>query len=91
MEPKEYGVAANGISLHVTELGDGPVVVFCHGNYPENGVLSGLATILRDCNLRLNQSRRGTRPVGVVRRSYAQPDRRTLADFRGLIIVSMCA
>jgi hypothetical protein len=29
------------------------------GNYAEIGVLSGLTTILRDCNLRLNQSRRG--------------------------------
>jgi pimeloyl-ACP methyl ester carboxylesterase len=31
MELKEYEVAANGISLHVTELGDGPAVLFCHG------------------------------------------------------------
>ena len=31
MELKEYEIAANGISLHVTELGDGPVVLFCHG------------------------------------------------------------
>jgi pimeloyl-ACP methyl ester carboxylesterase len=28
---KEYDIAANGISLHVTEQGDGPVVLFCHG------------------------------------------------------------
>jgi hypothetical protein len=28
---KEYGIATNGISLHVTELGNGPAVVFCHG------------------------------------------------------------
>jgi pimeloyl-ACP methyl ester carboxylesterase len=28
---KEYDVATNGISLHVTELGDGPAVLFCHG------------------------------------------------------------
>jgi pimeloyl-ACP methyl ester carboxylesterase len=28
---KEYDIAANGISLHVTEQGEGPVVLFCHG------------------------------------------------------------
>jgi pimeloyl-ACP methyl ester carboxylesterase len=28
---KEYDVAANGISLHVTEQGVGPAVLFCHG------------------------------------------------------------
>jgi len=28
---KEYDVATNGISLHVTELGSGPAVLFCHG------------------------------------------------------------
>jgi pimeloyl-ACP methyl ester carboxylesterase len=28
---KEYDIAANGISLHVTEQGDGAVVLFCHG------------------------------------------------------------
>jgi pimeloyl-ACP methyl ester carboxylesterase len=28
---KEYDVATNGISLHVTELGEGPAVLFCHG------------------------------------------------------------
>jgi pimeloyl-ACP methyl ester carboxylesterase len=28
---KEYDVAVNGISLHVTEQGKGPVVLFCHG------------------------------------------------------------
>jgi len=28
---KEYDIATNGISLHVTEQGDGPVVLFCHG------------------------------------------------------------
>jgi pimeloyl-ACP methyl ester carboxylesterase len=28
---KDYDIAANGISLHVTEQGDGPVVLFCHG------------------------------------------------------------
>jgi pimeloyl-ACP methyl ester carboxylesterase len=28
---KEYDVATNGISLHVTELGIGPAVLFCHG------------------------------------------------------------
>ncbi len=31
MELKEYGIATNGISLHVTELGEGPAVLFCHG------------------------------------------------------------
>jgi pimeloyl-ACP methyl ester carboxylesterase len=31
MELKGYEIATNGISLHVTELGDGPVVLFCHG------------------------------------------------------------
>jgi pimeloyl-ACP methyl ester carboxylesterase len=28
---KEYEVATNGISLHVTEQGKGPAVLFCHG------------------------------------------------------------
>lgn len=28
---KEYEIAANGISLHVTEQGEGPAVLFCHG------------------------------------------------------------
>jgi pimeloyl-ACP methyl ester carboxylesterase len=28
---KEYALATNGIVLHVTEHGDGPAVVFCHG------------------------------------------------------------
>jgi len=28
---KEYDLAINGISLHVTELGAGPAVLFCHG------------------------------------------------------------
>jgi pimeloyl-ACP methyl ester carboxylesterase len=28
---KAYDVATNGISLHVTEQGEGPPVVFCHG------------------------------------------------------------
>jgi pimeloyl-ACP methyl ester carboxylesterase len=28
---KEYDVATNDITLHVTEQGDGPVVLFCHG------------------------------------------------------------
>jgi pimeloyl-ACP methyl ester carboxylesterase len=28
---KEYDIAANGISLRVTEQGDGPGVLFCHG------------------------------------------------------------
>ncbi len=31
MELKEYEIAANSISLQVTEVGDGPVVLFCHG------------------------------------------------------------
>ena len=29
--PDEYDIAANGITLHVTEQGEGPVVLFCHG------------------------------------------------------------
>lgn len=28
---KEHDIAANGICLHVTEQGDGPAVLFCHG------------------------------------------------------------
>ena len=28
---KEYEIATNGISLHVTEQGEGPAVLFCHG------------------------------------------------------------
>jgi pimeloyl-ACP methyl ester carboxylesterase len=28
---KEYDFATNGISLHVTEQGEGPAVLFCHG------------------------------------------------------------
>jgi pimeloyl-ACP methyl ester carboxylesterase len=28
---KEYDIATNGISLHVTELGEGPAILFCHG------------------------------------------------------------
>src|SRR6202522_3234497 len=28
---KEHDIATNGISLHVTEQGDGPAVLFCHG------------------------------------------------------------
>jgi pimeloyl-ACP methyl ester carboxylesterase len=28
---KEYDVATNGISLRVTEQGEGPAVLFCHG------------------------------------------------------------
>jgi pimeloyl-ACP methyl ester carboxylesterase len=28
---KEFDIATNGISLHVTEQGDGPAVLFCHG------------------------------------------------------------
>jgi pimeloyl-ACP methyl ester carboxylesterase len=31
MELKQYDIAANGIALHVTEQGDGPAVLFCHG------------------------------------------------------------
>lgn len=29
--PKEYDIATNGINLHVTEQGEGPAVLFCHG------------------------------------------------------------
>jgi hypothetical protein len=28
---KDYDIATNGISLHVTEQGEGPAVLFCHG------------------------------------------------------------
>jgi hypothetical protein len=28
---KEYDIDTNGISLHVTEQGGGPAVLFCHG------------------------------------------------------------
>jgi alpha-beta hydrolase superfamily lysophospholipase len=28
---KEYDIATNGISLHLTEQGEGPAVLFCHG------------------------------------------------------------
>jgi pimeloyl-ACP methyl ester carboxylesterase len=28
---KQYDIATNGISLHVTEQGEGPAVLFCHG------------------------------------------------------------
>jgi pimeloyl-ACP methyl ester carboxylesterase len=28
---KEYDITTNGISLHVTEQGEGPAVLFCHG------------------------------------------------------------
>jgi pimeloyl-ACP methyl ester carboxylesterase len=31
MPMKEYDISTNGISLHVTEQGDGPAVLFCHG------------------------------------------------------------
>ena len=31
MEFKTHQIATNGISLHVTELGSGPAVLFCHG------------------------------------------------------------
>jgi pimeloyl-ACP methyl ester carboxylesterase len=30
-EIKEYNVATNGITLHVTEMGEGEAVMFCHG------------------------------------------------------------
>jgi hypothetical protein len=30
---KEYDIATNGISLHVTEQGEGPAVLFCHGGF----------------------------------------------------------
>jgi pimeloyl-ACP methyl ester carboxylesterase len=32
---KEYDIATNGISLHVTEQGEGPAVLFCHG-FPDS-------------------------------------------------------
>jgi hypothetical protein len=37
---KEYDIATNGISLHVTEQGEGPAVLFCHGfrTRPTRGV-----------------------------------------------------
>lgn len=28
---KEFDIPTNGINLHVTEQGEGPVVLFCHG------------------------------------------------------------
>jgi pimeloyl-ACP methyl ester carboxylesterase len=28
---KDYDIATNGISLHVTDQGEGPAVLFCHG------------------------------------------------------------
>jgi pimeloyl-ACP methyl ester carboxylesterase len=28
---KEYEIATNNISLHVTDQGEGPAVLFCHG------------------------------------------------------------
>lgn len=28
---REYDITTNGITLHVTELGEGPAVLFCHG------------------------------------------------------------
>jgi len=31
IDVKEYDIATNGINLHVTELGEGPAVLFCHG------------------------------------------------------------
>src|SRR5580692_7896125 len=31
MEFKEHEIPTNGIFLHVTELGEGPAVLFCHG------------------------------------------------------------
>jgi len=33
---KEYDVTTNGITLHVTEQGEGPAVLFCHG-FPDTG------------------------------------------------------
>lgn len=36
MEPKEYAVKTNGVNLHVAEMGEGPLVVLCHG-FPELG------------------------------------------------------
>ena len=34
-EIKEYDIATNGITLHVTELGQGEAVLFCHG-FPDS-------------------------------------------------------
>src|ERR687889_2758509 len=34
-EPKHYSVATNGITMQVTERGEGPLVVLCHG-WPES-------------------------------------------------------
>jgi pimeloyl-ACP methyl ester carboxylesterase len=31
IDVKEYDIATNGITLHITELGEGPAVLFCHG------------------------------------------------------------
>src|ERR1700722_17692378 len=31
LQIKEYDVATNGLTLHVTEQGEGPAVLFCHG------------------------------------------------------------
>jgi pimeloyl-ACP methyl ester carboxylesterase len=37
---KEYDIAVNDISLHVTELGKGPAVLFCHG-FPDTAYTWG--------------------------------------------------
>ena len=44
---KEFDVAVNGISLHVTEQGEGPAVLFCHGfpdtSYTWRGLMETVA------------------------------------------------
>ena len=56
MEFKQYEVPANGISLYVTELGEGPVVLFCHG-FPDTSYTwrrtdesRGVSRLSRDCS-----------------------------------------
>ena len=45
---KEYDIASNGISLHVTEQGEGPAVLFCHGfpdtSYTWRGQMKAIAS-----------------------------------------------
>jgi len=36
MESRQYKVATNGITMQVTEMGEGPLVILCHG-FPELG------------------------------------------------------
>ncbi|HEY0793075.1 MAG TPA: alpha/beta fold hydrolase, partial [Chthoniobacterales bacterium] len=46
--PKEYNVNTNGVSLHVTEQGEGPAVLFCHGfpdtSYTWRGQMKAIAS-----------------------------------------------